>query len=122
MNTIECAVIGDIYHTVYQSVCIEGLGGFVQYSWFFVWCGFFGLVVISTTILLNLCVGLRPLEEDGEERPLPDYPGSGIELGNKALGDGYMSSPSPNFQPAPVATTIPTAVHVKYDDKGQYVM
>lgn len=115
MDKIDCAVIGDIYYTVYSSVCTEGANGFTAYAWYFVWSAFFGLVVIITTILLNLCVGLRPLDENGKERDLPDYPG--IEMGNKGLGDAYASSPGPEFQPE-----IPTAVHVQTDDKGQYIM
>jgi len=120
LNTLDCAVVGDIWNTVYSSVCIDGSGGFTEYSWYFVWCAFFGLVVIITTIMLNLCVGLRPLDEAGKERDLPDYPG--IEMGNKGLGDAYVSSPGPRFQPAMGAGEIPTAVHVQTDDKGQYIM
>lgn len=55
----------------------------------------------------------------GKERDLPDYPG--IEMGNKGLGDAYVSSPGPQFTPAGDAD-VPTAVHVRSDDKGQYIM
>jgi len=132
LDTVNCSLVGDVFHTVYSSVCDEGLGGFRDYSWFFVWCGFFGLVVIVATIVLNLCVGLRPLEAKalGKERDLPAF--SAVEMGQRAPVNAYLPSPTPDRIPNPAAVAyaqhvpqavpaMATPVPITGSSKGQYV-
>merc|ERR1712032_1752205 len=61
VDTVECKAVGDVYNTIVISICADGLKGFTDFSWSFVYCAFFGVVLIGMTILLNMCVGLRPL-------------------------------------------------------------
>jgi len=60
---VNCGVVGDIYNTMFASTCADAMPGFKDYSWLFVWCSFFGIICIIATILLNICVGLRPLDD-----------------------------------------------------------
>jgi len=73
VKKVDCSVVGDIFNTLVVSVCNESLKGFKDYSWAFVWSGFVGMLLIIVTILLNVCVGLRPLDDEaGAEKELPD--------------------------------------------------
>merc|ERR1719409_1700700 len=63
LNGLECSIIGDIYNTIFMSMCTKGAVGFSNYAWSFVSRAFFGMLLIASTVVLNVFVGLREREE-----------------------------------------------------------
>jgi len=116
VDTVECKAVGDVYNTIVISICADGLKGFSDYSWAFVYCAFFGVVLIGMTILLNMCVGLRPLDENGAEKEFPDSRGrggGGIEMSqpyaDPPVHDAYVGG-RPYVPTASAITYVPSPV------------
>merc|ERR1712025_494974 len=117
----DCAVVGDIYNTMFESTCVEAMPGFRDYAWLFVWCSFVGVLVIIATIVLNVCVGLRP-EDDGTP-PDQEYEMSGRNNAYLAAHHVPASSPIPassasiEFVPAavpPANASTPASTNGKH--------
>jgi hypothetical protein len=115
VDTVECEAVGDVFNTIVISICADGLKGFSDYSWAFVYCAFFGVVLIAMTILLNMCVGLRPLDETGAEKEFPDSRGrgGGIEMSqpyaDPPVHDAYVGG-RPYVPTAAAISYVPSAV------------
>lgn len=116
VDTVACAPVGDVYNTIVISICADGLKGFSDYSWAFVYCAFFGVVLIGMTILLNMCVGLRPLDDNGAEKEFPDSRGrggGGIEMSqpyaDPPVHDAYVGG-RPYVPTASAITYVPSPV------------
>jgi len=122
---VDCAIVGDVYNNFIISVCSVGLQGFKDYAWAFVWCACVGVLLIIATILLNLCVGLRPLDEDGNEKEFPDQR---IELSGRAyLGSGPKPVVHAAYESQPEAYVsainyIPSAVPAPGPGAGAHVL
>jgi len=114
VDTVDCKIIGDVYNTIVISVCSEGLKGFTDYSWAFVYCALVGVILIVATIFLNMCVGLRPLEETGgAEKEYPDgartYEMSHQPYADPPVHDAYIGD-QPYIPNAAAMPYVPTAV------------
>lgn len=116
--TVECKPVGDVFNTIVISMCADGLKGFSAYSGAFVYSAFVGVVLIIMTILLNMCVGLRPLDEQGAEKEFPDSRGrgardEGIELSqpyaDPPVHDAYVGG-RPYIPTASAISYVPSAV------------
>merc|ERR1712150_240081 len=124
VDKVDCSVVGDVYHTISKSLCSDGLQGFSDYAWTFVWCGFIGLLLIVATILLNVFVGLRKnIGKDKDNRvevEIPHMPRAGSYSVDRshaehaelypALEREYIHNPNPNPTPIAMAEPIPEAV------------
>merc|ERR1711934_723174 len=101
LDGIECSIIGDIYNTIFMSMCTKGAVGFSNYAWSFVSRAFFGMLLIASTVVLNVLVGLREREE---KKVAPAPPEAQLE--------GSVDGGGPNKTEVTVTTVTTTVTPV----------